>query len=910
MCCLRSASGGGFFICEERLETFPAAGVDMASQYDAARAEATRYSWWEERGYFRPDPESDAPPFVITIPPPNVTGDLHLGHALTYGIEDILGRFRRMQGFNTLILPGVDHAGIATQNAVEKQLATDGISRHDLGREAFVERVWAWKDEYAANIRRQFRALGCGFDWSRERFTMDPRYVDAVMEFFIRLYEEEKIYRGWRVINWCIRCHSAISDIEVEDEERQDSLYYLQYPLKNGSGTVSVATVRPETILGDVAVAVHPDDPRFTDLVGQIAILPLLGRELPIVADTFVDSEFGSGAVKITPAHDFADWEVAARHNLPMPIAISPEATITAVGEQYEGLGVVEARERILNDLQAAGAVLKVEAYQHRVPTCERCGTVLEPLLSEQWFMHMRELAALAIEAAESGDVSFVPERWTRIYLEWLEHIRPWTLSRQLWWGHRVPVYYCDSEHATAAKSWPDACSRCGCPIVRQDEDVLDTWFSSALWPFATLGWPQETTELTRYYPTSFMNTSSQIIYLWIARMVMTGMKFRGEVPFPTVLINPTILTKDGRRMSKSLGTGVDPLDLVAEYGADVLRFGLMTSGSTHQQDIRFAPERIEQARNFANKIWNVARFVLSNQQVDDAAAPALLTADRWIISRLNAVTASVTADLDRYEFNAAGNQLHAFLWNEFADWYVEMSKSRLYGDDPQAGATVRAVLWSVLDRMIRLLHPYMPFLTEEIWQHLRLTPSVLGRRLSGWDGELPESVMIAPWPASAERDRDAEEAMGLLMGIVREVRTVRAEYHVDPGKFISATVVAPEGAALAGAANALERLARLRPVTISSSAVKTVSTVSLFVGEVSVYLPLADLTDVAAERLRLAREVAEVEKAVTAGQSKLGNEKFRSRAPEQVVARERERLTSLEERLANLRDRLAALNR
>jgi valyl-tRNA synthetase len=834
-----------------------------------------------------------------------------MGHALTYGIEDIIARFKRMQGFNTLILPGTDHAGIATQNVVEKQLVREGTSRHELGRERFLERVWQWKEEYASNIRNQFRALGASFDWSRERFTMDPGYVDAVLEFFIRLYNEGQIYRGWRVINWCVRCHSAISDIEVEDIERTDTLYYLRYPLADNSGDIVVATVRPETILGDVAVAVNPADKRYTGLVGKKAILPLLGRELDIVADDMVDMAFGTGAVKITPAHDFADFEVAERHHLAMPIAIAPDATITEVGGPYQGEDVNTARDHVLRDLEAGDYLVRSEPYRHNVPTCERCGTVLEPLLSEQWFMRMDELAKPAIEVVEDGRVSFVPDRWARVYLDWMRNIRPWTLSRQLWWGHRIPIYYCADGHAVAAKSWPQACSTCGGEIVRQDPDVLDTWFSSALWPFASLGWPQETEDLQRFYPTSFMNTSSQIIYLWIARMIMTGLKFMDDVPFPVVLINPTILNKHGQRMSKSLGTGIDPMDLIQEYGADALRYGLMTAGNTHQQEIRFSPEKVEQARNFANKVWNLARAALSNQADEQELELRLTSADRWILSRLNRTIDAVTASLTDLELSGAGSALYDFVWAELADWYLEIAKARLYDEsDARARFTARAVLWSVLDRVVRLLHPYMPFLTEEIWQQLQASGSRAARGLSGWAGPLPESVMIAPWPKSAEVDDEAERAMNLVMEIVRRVRAVRSEYRVDPARFISATLTAgDELPTMEWGADIIARLARLRPLSMYQVLTeKPKRAVTVLVGGVTVYLPIEEMTDVDAERARLQKELdgaASQERSITA---KLSNEKFLSGAPAAVVERERSRAQDVAERVRRLRERLDVL--
>ncbi len=883
----------------------------LAARYDPAAVETRWYEIWERRGYFAPDPISDAPTFVITIPPPNVTGELHLGHALTYGIEDILGRFKRMQGFNTLLLPGTDHAGIATQNVVEKQLAREGLSRHELGREKFVERVWQWKEQYAENIRQQFRAMGFGFDWSRERFTMDEAYVDAVHEFFIRLYNEGQIYRGWRVINWCPRCQSAISDIEVEDVERQDPLYYLRYPMSDGTGEIVVATVRPETILGDVAVAVHPDDPRYAGYIGRSVELPLLGRELSVVADAMVDRAFGTGAVKITPAHDFNDFEVAERHALDRPIAISPEGIITEVGGPYAGQSVEQAKESVLRDLKANGYLVKIEPHDHRVPTCDRCGTLLEPLLSEQWFMRMEKLATPAIEVVRDGRVQFVPERWSRVYLDWMENIRPWTLSRQLWWGHRIPVYYCTNGHAVAAKRWPDACSECGASIDHQDPDVLDTWFSSALWPFATLGWPEVTDDLERYYPTSFMNTSSQILYLWIARMIMTGLKFRGDVPFPLILINPTILNKHGQRMSKSLGTGIDPLELVRAYGADALRFGLITSGSTHQQDIRFSSERVEQARNFANKVWNIARFILSTEDGDNGTELALAPADRWILSRTNRLVEGVTTELERCEFSGAGQQLYDFLWSEFADWYLEIAKIRLYDESDRIGRrTVRAVLWTVLHRALRLLHPYMPFLTEEIWQQLRTSATSAAISLAGSDHGLPESIMVAGWPSGGPYDPEAEAQLDLVRESIRSVRAIRSEYGVDPAAYVSATVSGESiEPILASNAPIIERLARLRPLEVyRTMAEKPGRAAALLVGDATFYLPLSELTDIPAERERLSRELDAARTARASLTAKLANQQFVSRAPAAVVEREQARGEELDEKTRRLQERLELL--
>ena len=879
----------------------------MAARYDPSSVELRWYAAWERGGLFQPDLTSDRPVFAITIPPPNVTGDLHVGHALTYGIEDVIGRFKRMQGYNTFILPGTDHAGIATQNVVEKQLALEGLTRHELGREKFLERVWQWKDHYAATIRRQFRAMGCAFDWSRERFTMDPGYVDAVLEFFIRLYEEGQIYRGWRVINWCVRCQSAISDIEVDNEEREDVLYYLRYPLTDGTGEIVVATVRPETILGDVAVAVNPDDRRYRQYIGKTALLPLLNRELVIVADPMVDAQFGTGAVKITPAHDFEDFEVGERHGLAKPIAISPDARITSVGGPYEGLTVSQARVRVLRDLESGGFVVKQEPFRHSVPICERCGTLLEPLLSEQWFMRMESLAQPAIDVVNAGRVSFVPERWSRFYLDWMKNIRPWTLSRQLWWGHRIPIYYCANGHAMAAKSWPEACDKCGGDIERQDPDVLDTWFSSALWPFATLGWPERTELLDKFYPTSFMNTSSQILYLWIARMIMTGLKFMGDVPFPVCLINPTILTHDGQRMSKSLGTGVDPLDLIERYGADALRFGGFTSGSTHQQEIRFAPQRVEQARNFTNKIWNIARFITERQApVEEERELRLTLADRWILSRLNRVVDSVTSNLETCELSGAGQELFDFIWSELADWYLEIAKLRLKAGHPAEQYTARAVLWSVLDRAMRLLHPYMPFITEEIWQHLRATGSKEARRLSRWQIELPESIMVAPWPRAGGLDEAAERDMQLVTDIVRSIRAARAEHRVEPVRKIPAAIIGGSATEqLRGQLDIISHLARVEPVELRELVTeKPQEAVALLVGEATIFLLLGGTADVPAERARVSKELAGARQAYESVEQKLADPAFVSRAPEHIVVREQARAQTLAQKIRRLEER------
>jgi valyl-tRNA synthetase len=893
--------------------------ADLPKTYNPAEVEDRTYAFWEERGYFSPDPRSDSESFVITIPPPNVTGELHLGHALTYSIEDVMGRYKRMRGYNTLILPGTDHAGIATQNAVERQLAKEGLTRYDLGRERFLERVQAWVEQYRATIRRQFRALGEGYDWTRERFTMDPAYYRAVIEMFVRLYNEGYIYRGSRVINWCPRCRTGISDIEVRAEEHEDTLYYVRYPFTDGTDAIVVATVRPETMLGDVAVAVHPEDARYVGAVGKTVILPLTGKPLPVIADSFVDREFGTGAVKITPAHDYADFEVGERHALPMPVVITPEGRMASdTPPPFPGMTVAEARAEAVKQLEEGGYIVWREPYVHNVPVCDRCESIIEPLLSEQWFMRMKELAQPAIDVVKAGKVRFVPERWTRIYLEWMENIRDWNISRQLWWGHRIPIYYCANGHVVAARFQPEACQECGSQEFTQDPDVLDTWFSSALWPFATLGWPEQTEDLVRFYPTSFMNTSSQILYLWIARMIMMGLHFMGDIPFPIVLINPTILNEHGQRMSKSLGTGIDPLEVVEQYGADATRFGLFSAGSIMQQEIRIAGyQRAEEGRNFANKIWNAARFVLMNLQEAQQAvisAPSFEIEDRWILSRINTVTAEVTEALEMFDLTLALRLAHGFFWREFADWYIESAKRRLYSEDKEAKVVAQGVLWSVLERSMRLLHPFMPFITEEIWQHLRRHAPPLGRELSAWSRELPESIMIAPWPSVGPTDIEAERVVALAMDIVRAVRNLRTEYNVPPRKRLHAEIVAGERrSALLQAAPMIASLAGLAALEVVATTDSTVQgqvgpAVSLLVDEVSISIPLGELTDIEEERKRLRREIEQLEAEGERARKLLANPNFTTRAPTQVVEAERIRAERSASGLARLRERLRQL--
>jgi valyl-tRNA synthetase len=902
-----------FYMIEERERQ------DLPTNYVPSAVERRLYEFWEQSGYFSPDFRPNSPPFVITIPPPNVTGELHLGHALTYSIEDVLGRYKRMSGFATLILPGTDHASIAVHTKVEALLAREGTNRREIGREEFVKRARQWKETYGAQIDRQFRALGESYDWSRERFTMDPDYYRAVMTMFVRLFDEGYIYRGARVINWCPDCRTGISDIEVRPEEREDLLYFVRMPLTDGSGDIVVATVRPETMLGDVAVAVRPEDDRYKAMVGRRIQHPITGAELPIIADDFVDPEFGTGAVKITPAHDYADFEVAERHNLPMPVVITERGTMSeGLEPPYAGLTIDEARKVAVEHLEREGFMVRVEPYTHNVPLCDRSGTVIEPLLSEQWFMHMEELAKPAIDAVKDGRVKIVPDRWTRIYLDWMENIRPWNISRQLWWGQRIPIYYCANGHATASIDIPPACRECGLSELTQDPDVLDTWFSSALWPFATLGWPERTPDLERFYPTSFMNTSSQILYLWIARMIMMGIHFMGEPPFPTVLINPTILNEKGQRMSKSLGTGIDPLEIVEQYGADAARFAVLSAGSIMQQEIRISGyERAEEGRNFANKIWNASRFVLQNLRDEESSpnvssfTPRLDLVDRWILSRTAAITSELTRDLDTYDLTVALRSIYDFFWGEFADWYIESAKLRLRADDPTDRATARAVLWSVLDRSMRLLHPYMPFVTEEVWQHLRLAVPAGALELSGLATRLSDSIMIAPWPEDVRaRDAAAEHDMIVIIEVVRAIRTLRADHKVKPRARIDAQLISPNREALLKAnLNTIASLAGLGKAGVVAVAPPAgISVAESAAAGVIIRVPLSQLTDIEEEIKRTQREIDRLEGELAKVRSLLGNAGFVDKAPEPVVNAEREKLVRVQAELEQRRRHLEKL--
>ncbi len=889
-----------------------AAQQEMPKTYNPKEWEEKLYAWWEEAGFFHPeqqmesglaDPDADA--FVISMPPPNVTGALHLGHAITNSVEDMLTRYNRMAGRPTLWVPGTDHAGIATQNVVERKLAEQGVSRHDLGRTRFVQEVWDWKDEYHGRITAQQRRMGISTDWGRERFTLDDGLSDAVLEAFIRLYEEGLIYRGNYLVNWCPRCQSAISDLEVEHEEVEGKFYTFRYPLKEG-GHLEVSTTRPETILGDTAVAVHPEDERYAHLVGKTALVPILGREIPIIADEHVDPAFGTGALKVTPGHDPNDYEIGKRHDLPAINIMNKDATLNPEAGPYAGLDRFEARTKLWEDMRAAGLVVDEKMRPHQVGHCERCHTVVEPLLSTQWFVKMEPLAKPAVEAVRSGKIRIVPERFDKVYYHWMENIRDWCISRQLWWGHRIPVWYGPDGHQFAARSESDAKEQAiahyGEPVaLEQDPDVLDTWFSSGLWPFSTLGWPAQTADLERYHPTSVLETGYDILFFWVARMITLGLHFTGEVPFHTVYLHGLVRDETGRKMSKSLGNVLDPLDLIHEYGNDALRFSLLTGG-TPGNDMKLSLTRIEANRNFANKIWNAARFVLMNlekaqmelAQSDDRHAvtyalpdPAALDlSDRWILSRLENVRENVTRLVGDWQLGEAGRQLYDFVWSEYCDWYIEAAKNRLYGSDADAAQATRQVLAYVLEQSMRLMHPYMPFVTEAIWSHL---PGV---------SATGEALMTSRWPAaSGLADAEAEADFGRLQEMIRAVRNARSEYNVEPGRRVAALIAAGEYAALVQAnADLLISQAKIDGDTLQIAAElpAPAKSVALAVGGVTVYLPLAGLVDMEAERNRLEKEMTNVDGQIARIDGLLANEGFLAKAPEQVVSREKAKLEEL----------------
>lgn len=868
----------------------------LESRYDASGVEQNWYSRWEDAGLFQPS-GGDRPQYVITIPPPNITGALHMGHVLCYSIQDLLGRYKRLTGHSVLILPGQDHAGIATQSVVDKLLRKEGTSASQVGREKFLERAWDWRRESGDTIISQFRRLGHAFDWSRSRFTLDDEYVLAVQKVFVDWFDRGIIYRGKRVVNWDPVLKTSVSDIETERKNIKGKLYYIAYPFADGSGSVTIATTRPETMLADVAVAVHPSDERYKGLIGMTLILPLVGREIPLIADIYPDPAFGSGAVKITPAHDPNDYQVGQRHGLPMPVLLDESAKVTAEGGIYAGLDRYEARKRVVADLEEGGYLIEIKDHEIPIIVSERSGEVIEPLLSEQWFASQSELASLALDAVRSGKVRFVPDRYERIFTEWLENVHDWTLSRQLWWGHRIPVYYAEDGTPVAALSWEDAEQKSGKAIVRQDDDVLDTWFSSGLWPFATMGWPGETSDLKSFYPTDALVTSREIIFLWVARMVMMGLDFMKDVPFRDVYIYATVLTEDGRRMSKSLGTGVDPIGVIERVGADALRYTLL-SQTGYNQDIRYSERRVDDARNFCNKIWNASRFVLMNLDGDttgtdrgthgrDARSTELV--DRWLLSRLYRTEALVREAYDAYNVQEAAAALYRFFWSEMCDWYIEVSKSRLA--DPASRETPQWVLLTCLEAFLKMMHPIMPHISEEIYSHLPIA-------------EKAEFLMSAAWPSLPESfmDEAAEASVERVFAITRSLRALRAALDLEPGRVIASAWFEgdlPVGREIVASQAWIGSLVEGRPDG------KFVSSV---VEGIQLHLEIGEGIDVVKLSEKLSREREKIVVEAAKLRERLGNAQFVERAKPEVVEKERANLAELNERVVSIGERLALL--
>ncbi|MHB0915429.1 MAG: valine--tRNA ligase [Thermoleophilia bacterium] len=857
------------------------------TRYSPADIESKWMERWLDAGLFTPDVDTGRKPYCIVLPPPNVTGSLHMGHALNSSFQDLLIRLHRMRGDDILWVCGTDHAGIATQNQVEKQVAAEGLSRHELGRDEFGKRVWQWRDDYGSTIINQLKRLGCALDYEGERFTLDEGYVDAVYRVFVTLHQKGYIYRDEYMVNWCPRCHTALSDLEVEHEEHEDKLYYVNYPVKGQDSHLTIATVRPETMLGDTAVAVNPKDERYRDLIGETAILPLVGRELPIIGDEYVDMGFGTGALKITPAHDPNDFELGKKHGLTELNVFTSDGKINEEGGRFAGLSLEAAREHIVHGLEEEGYLEKTEPYRHSVGTCYRCSTSIEPYISLQWFMRMDELARPAIKAVEEGRVNFFPGRWANVYLEWMRSIRPWCISRQLWWGHRLPVWYCDEcGEIIVREQPPNSCPKCNTVDLRQEEDVLDTWFSSALWPFATLGWPTDTGRLDHFYPTNVLVTARDIIFLWVARMVMMGIEFADGIPFSDVIINPTIMAKDGRRMSKSLGTGIDPLSLIDDFGADATRYGLVNMASA--QDVRFADERIEMSRNFCNKIFNAARFVLLGVEDVEPRPTAATLPDRWIESRLQATAAAANRMIDGYEFAEATKLLYRFVWNEFCDWYVEIAKARLYGEDEAEKREISAQLLHLLDNILRLLHPFIPFLTEDL---SALMPGERG------------FLMQSPYPTGDEESRDmqAENDMELLMETVVSLRTLRNELGVSPKKPGEAWLVTDQESVKSVVESNAALIESLTNTTVVASVADEEqagdagarTAVALIPGG-KMLVPLEDLIDLEQERARLTAALAKKKQELSRVEGKLANENFVAKAPAELVEKEQAKLDVL----------------
>ena len=870
---------------------------ELPKTYDPKAVEDKLYSFWNDSGFFHAEVNPKKKPYTIVIPPPNVTGQLHMGHAFDETLQDILIRTKRMQGYEALWMPGTDHAGIATQIKVEENLRKEeGKTRYDLGREEFLKRVWDWKHKFGNRIISQLKKLGSSCDWERERFTMDEGCSKAVREVFVNLYNKGLIYKGHRIINWCPHCATALSDAEVEYETQPGKLWHIRYPLADGSGDLVVATTRPETFMGDTGVAVNPNDERYKHLIGKTCILPIMNREIPIFGDEYVDMEFGTGCVKVTPCHDPNDFEMGQRHNLEQILVFNEDATVNANGGKYEGMDRYECRKAVVKDLEEGGYLVKIEDHEHNVGTCYRCGTTVEPMTSAQWFVKMAPLAKPAMDVVNEGKTRFVPDRFSKTYLRWMENVHDWCISRQLWWGHRIPAFYCDDcGEMTVSKTDVHTCPKCGGTHIRQEEDVLDTWFSSALWPFSTLGWPDKTPELDYFYPTSTLVTGYDIIFFWVARMIFSGVEHMGETPFKTVYIHGLVRDAQGRKMSKSLGNGIDPLEVIDQYGADALRFTLAT-GNSPGNDMRFSDERVQASRNFCNKIWNASRFIQMNLTIDKDKAvqlPAdLALEDKWIVSKFNTLVADVTRNIDQYELGLAASKLNDFIWENFCDWYIEIAKTRLQTGDEN----VQKVLCYVLSGAMQLLHPFMPFITETIWQAL--------------PHEGP-SVMVSSWPEYDEKlNFSVEEAqMESLMDAVRAIRNRRAEMNVPPSKKAKVLILTEKKDTFSAGAGFFPKLAYASEIelidAVPADAAKMASVVT---GDAQLYMPMGDLIDFEAERTRLGKEKKKVEDDIAFVMKKLNNPKFVDKAPENVVAAEREKADKLREHLAKLEESIAAL--
>jgi len=869
---------------------------ELSKVYEPQEVEQRLYDEWEGKGYFHAEIDPEKKPYTIVIPPPNITGQLHMGHALDNMMQDAIIRTKRMQGYAALWLPGTDHASIATEVKIVDKLREEGTTKEELGRDKFLERAWEWKKEYGGRIVKQLRKLGSSCDWSRERFTMDEGCSKAVNTFFVKLYEKGLIYRGDRIINWCPDCETALSDAEVEYEEHASHLWHLRYPAEDGGEGVIVATTRPETMLGDTAVAVNPNDERYAHLVGKNVILPIMNRTIPVVADEYVDMEFGTGAVKITPAHDPNDFEVAERHNLPIIRVLDDTGYVNENGGKYQGQYRDEARKGIVKELEALGLLVKIEDYTHNVGQCYRCSSVVEPIVSRQWFVSMKPLAEPALEAVRSGDIKFVPKRSEAIYFNWMENIRDWCISRQLWWGHRIPAYYCaDCGEMVVAMEMPDKCPKCGGTHITQDEDVLDTWFSSGLWPFSTLGWPEKTPDLEYFYPTNVLVTGYDIIFFWVARMIMSGYECMGQKPFDFVSIHGLVRDAQGRKMSKSLGNGIDPLEVIEEYGADALRFSLAV-GVRIGGDLRFSTDKVLAARNFANKIWNAARFVLMNtgdtvQPIDESK---LDIADKWILSRLSETVKTVTSMIDRFELGMAAQTLYDFLWSEYCDWYIEMAKPR-FNDEAQKDTAV-SVLNAVLKDTLKLLHPFMPFITEEIYQ-----------TMPGTEG----SIMVSAWPKAGKKYKAEEKAMEAVMEMIRGIRNIRAEMNVPANKRAKLLLLASPDvkADYAMCAQYIERLASVSEIVwISDKSEVLANAVSVIGTGAEAFMPLGDLIDIEKEIARLMAEEKRLQGEIARAEGKLNNPGFTGKAPAEVVQQERDKLTNHREQLAAAQQRRTQL--